>query len=312
MPKRQMQEEFIDKVRKKLGPDYKVLGKYVNNRTKIEMLHYKCGNTFMKIPHDVDKGSGCPYCYGNKPAKYNEEYVINNTPTPYKYIKGYTKFSEKCVFYCNKCKTYFKQTPRRIIIEKIYGCNCCPTKKKTHQDFLEELGEQTLKEFEILSEYSGMDKKIKIKHKKCGTVLELTPYQFITRHNKKYCPICYYKKSQGEIVIAQFLQENNIEFQKEFVFPNLKKYRFDFYLPELNTIIEYDGAQHFYPVDYFGGEKALLETQRRDQEKNQYCLNNKITLLRIPYTEFDYLNQILYEIFKEKSSTTIERFKIIE
>lgn len=66
MPRRRTQEEFEQEVLKKIGPDYKVLGKYINKDTKIEMIHYSCGNTFMKNPHDViSKSSGCPYCNGN-------------------------------------------------------------------------------------------------------------------------------------------------------------------------------------------------------------------------------------------------------
>lgn len=73
MPKRMTQEEFEEQVFLKLGTDYKVLGQYINRNTKIKMLHYVCGNEFEKNPHDVvSKSSGCPYCNGNKNAKYNE------------------------------------------------------------------------------------------------------------------------------------------------------------------------------------------------------------------------------------------------
>lgn len=61
---------------------------------------------------------------------------------------------------------------------------------------------------------------------------------------------------------------------------------------------------------FFGGEQGLLETQKRDREKNKYCINNNIQLFRIPYTDFSHINQILNEIFKEKSSTTIEKYLV--
>lgn len=51
--------------------------------------------------------------------------------------------------------------------------------------------------------------------------------------------------------------------------------------------IEYDGIQHFKPVKYFGGYKTFEDQKRRDNEKNEYCIENNITLLRIPYTETD-------------------------
>ena len=66
MGRRKTQHEFENEVMEKLGPDYKVLGQYINKDTKIEMLHYSCGNSFLKRPHDVtSKNSGCPYCNGN-------------------------------------------------------------------------------------------------------------------------------------------------------------------------------------------------------------------------------------------------------
>ena len=54
----------------------------------------------------------------------------------------------------------------------------------------------------------------------------MTPYYFVNRTKKKYCPICYYKKSKGEIIINQFLEENDISYKKEFIFPDFNK-RFD-------------------------------------------------------------------------------------
>lgn len=183
-------------------------------------------------------------------------------------------------------------------------------KKLTHEQFLKELGEDCLNEFEILSEYISIDKKILFKHKKCDTRFEISPYAFISKHNKKYCPICYYKKSHGEIIISSFLTKHQIEFQREFTFPDFKLRRFDFYLPELNIVIEYDGIQYFESINFFGGEESFKQTKKRDEEKNQYCKSKNIQLFRLPYNEIDNLNQILYEILKEKSSTTIEKFLI--
>ncbi len=313
MPRRKTQEEFEQEVLEKIGSDYKVLGKYVNKDTKIEMIHYPCGNTFLKRPHDItSKNSGCPYCNGNKAIIYNEQWVIDNIQEPYHYIKGYVNMTTKCTFYCDKCQSYFEQTPRRLIKEHIYGCNCCKTKKLTHEDFLNRLGEECLKEYEVLEIYKNIDTKIKMRHKKCGTEFNVTPWAFLNKFHKQYCPICYYKKSKGEVIITQFFELNKIDYQKEFSFSDLPNKKFDFFLPEFNSIIEYDGIQHFKAVDFFGGEQGFKDTQRRDIEKNQYCLDHHIKLFRIPYTDFEYINQILHMIFKEKSSTTIEKYLVTE
>ena len=63
---------------------------------------------------------------------------------------------------------------------------------------------------------------------------------------------------------------------------------------------------------FFGGEDSFKDLQKRDYEKNQYCLKNKITLFRIPYTQINNIEKILSEILEEKRSTTIEKFLITE
>lgn len=57
-----------------------------------------------------------------------------------------------------------------------------------------------------------MNTKIRFRHKKCGTIFSLEPDKFITRNHKKYCPTCYLKKSKGEIIIENYLKENNIDY----------------------------------------------------------------------------------------------------
>ena len=58
-------------------------------------------------------------------------------------------------------------------------------------------------------------------------------------------------------------------------------YRFDFYLPEYNRLIEYDGIQHYKERNFF--KDTLEEIQNRDIIKNNFALNNNIDLIRIPY-----------------------------
>jgi very-short-patch-repair endonuclease len=65
----------------------------------------------------------------------------------------------------------------------------------------------------------------------------------------------------------------------------MRKLPFDFYIPEFNMCIEYDGEQHFKAVDYFGGEDGLKIRQIHDRIKTDYCNSNNILLLRIRYDE---------------------------
>lgn len=103
-------------------------------------------------------------------------------------------------------------------------------------------------------------------------------------------------KSKGELYIEETLYKLNVTFESQKRFEcckNKKSLPFDFYLPEYNICIEYDGEQHYKPVDFWGGEKKFLERQLNDKIKNEYCHKYNITLIRIPYTK---TNQEIFEI----------------
>ncbi len=112
--------------------------------------------------------------------------------------------------------------------------------------------------------------------------------------NNQGCPKC--NSSKGELKTEQYLKENNIQFENQKTFPNCKNklpLPFDFYLPKHNICIEYDGEQHFIPKSCFGGNKQFQRTKQNDLIKNQFCKNNNIKLIRIPYNEFKNIKSIL-------------------
>ena len=95
------------------------------------------------------------------------------------------------------------------------------------------------------------------------------------------------KISHGEYCIMSILKENNIRFTKQYKFNDCKNklpLPFDFYLPDYNACIEYDGKQHFEPVSYFGGEDEFIRRKHNDKIKTKYCFQNNILLIRVPYT----------------------------
>lgn len=109
--------------------------------------------------------------------------------------------------------------------------------------------------------------------------------------------------SKGEDKIKQILTNLNVNFIRQYTFDDCisdknAKLRFDFYLPDYNLCIEYDGEQHFRPTGYFGGEETFQRRMELDKVKNEYCRNNNIHLIRIPYTNFkdideNYINSLL-------------------
>lgn len=95
------------------------------------------------------------------------------------------------------------------------------------------------------------------------------------------------------------MQVNNINFIKEKRFDDLvsdlnMKLPFDFFLPDYKILIEYDGKHHFFPIEYYGGEKVMNRTKSNDELKNIYVLNSPdLFLIRIPYTEKQNIEPIL-------------------
>lgn len=98
--------------------------------------------------------------------------------------------------------------------------------------------------------------------------------------------------SIGERIVDEFLTKNGINFKREktfegcFVEKNGKcfKLKYDFYLPEKNILIEYDGIGHYKPVDRFGGQEGFATRRMYDFIKNKFAESQNMKLIRIPYT----------------------------
>ena len=117
----------------------------------------------------------------------------------------------------------------------------------------------------------------------CGNTNFITTANNLRQGNTQSCGCL--KSSVGELNIEKLLKANNIEYEKE---KNLfKKYRYDFYLPQLKRLIEFDGKQHFEDTKGWNNASHLENIQVRDKEKNEYALSHNIPLIRIPYWERD-------------------------
>lgn len=127
---------------------------------------------------------------------------------------------------------------------------------------------------------------------KCGNIFT-TSFSNYDKHGVNTCFSCSCKESSGEERIRIFLETNKIEFIQEKRFVNCRDKRslpFDFYLPQYNLIIEFDGQQHYEPKF---GEDNFIRLQKHDKIKNQYCKDNNINLLRIPYWDGNNIEEII-------------------
>jgi len=96
--------------------------------------------------------------------------------------------------------------------------------------------------------------------------------------------------------ITNFLKNNKINYLPQHKFENCKNINqlsFDFYLPKLNICIEYNGKQHYEPIEFFGGINKFNQQIINDKIKKEYCHNNNIPLIIIKYNE--NVNDILDE-----------------
>lgn len=101
------------------------------------------------------------------------------------------------------------------------------------------------------------------------------------------------KTSSLEEKIITILKKEKIKFQREKTYPDLKfgYYRFDFFLPQYNLLIEVDGAQHYKFSKIFHKKRQdFLKAQERDRRKNSYALSHNISLYRIPYFEIENIH----------------------
>lgn len=136
----------------------------------------------------------------------------------------------------------------------------------------------------------------------CGTTIIVTGNDLRTGHTSS----CGCLRSKGEEVIGKLLQQHNIIFEKEKSFESCisdsRQARFDFFVDN-KYLIEFDGIQHFQE-DQFSHTK-LEDVQRRDANKNLWCKQNNMPLIRIPYWHLASLT--IEDLLLDSSSFLIER-----
>ena len=298
MPRKLTTEEVIQKFKKVHGDkyDYSKI-KYVNTMTNIEIICNIHGS-FYQCPNTHIFGHGCPKCGNIKAGKSNSKRVSKNLIKNFKKIHG-DKYDYSKVSYINAktkieiiCPIHgsFYQFPTDHLITK--GCQKCsnkyvPSTNEIIKNFKKIHGDKY--DYNKVS-YINAKTKIEIMCPEHGSFYQ-TPNDHLFLHG---CPNC--KSSKGENKIYEVLEQLGINFETQKIFKKCKNKKclpFDFYLPDLNILIEYDGQQHFRPIKYFGGEEAFLKTRQNDKIKTSFAKSNNINLIRISYKEFDNIENVL-------------------
>lgn len=193
---------------------------------------------------------------------------------------------------------------RKQIMREIGKKNIGKESQNTKYNIGDTIGPFQIKIISINSLSKNGYRKATFKCPWCNNLFNSDIYNVNSGHTSS----CGCIKSKGENKIANILFQNNIHYSIQKTFDdclsiNGIQLRFDFYLIDLNILIEYDGEQHFkYRENGYFNYKKFKEIQERDNIKNNYCLIKNIKLIRIPYTDF---NKIEWEYLKRKINDKI-------
>lgn len=296
-------EDFLNKFyTDEWNNDYEVISEYKRMLSRIELRHKTCGHEFTRLASKTTPKVKCPRCYPQSRGKRTHKMFLNEMEElvgeEYTVLGKYINTDTKVDIRHNVCGHEYGVEPNSFLNANARCPRCAGTLKWSNSRFLDEISELPYVEEYVFNEkYEGYDTKISITHKLCGHTYEVTPSKFI---QERRCPKCTI--SRGEKRISSFLDVVGEEYIMEKTFPDLLsngvRLRYDFYLPRINTLIEFDGSQHFRvkTIRSETYEESLMRFEgivRRDRMKDRYADENNIELIRIKYTEYDNIEKIL-------------------
>ena len=316
------QQNYKEKLFELVGNEYKFTTIYTSG--KMKLVHCICGHIFEMNPSDfLTKGRRCPKCSHPHSKKTNEQFLkeVNDlVGTEYTFLEPYKNKSTKLKVVHNNCGFEYSTSPDNFLNHKRRCPKCANNIKLTLPEIEKRINDKLGPDYYLIKnniEYKNNRTGIAIMHTKCNQV----SYKTINNINKQFgCKYCSdVKNSKGSKMIEEYLKENNYSFIKEYTFQDcfitseitLRKYclPFDFYIPSLNILIEFDGEGHFKESFTSNKEKAKISLEKRiqnDKIKNNFCAKKGITLIRISYLEINEIVKILDNKLLKESSTTIE------
>lgn len=306
MAKIKRTKEQLQQILDEKGSDILLLGEYIDSKHKIRCKCKVCGLEQEISPIKlVNRGQKCKKCTKEKRRKETtlpqkdwicKANIIHNSKYDYSKVE-YTNAKTKVCIVC-PYHGEFWQTPTNHVSRK-NGCPKCAKEQTTSillnytqnfnkqckESFKERANKVHNYEYEYLEEYKTAMEKIKVKHKSCGYEFYITPHNHIV--NREGCPMC--SCSKGEQIIIKILKRSNIDYIYQYEIPidttinPSGKAQIDFYIPDKNIAIEYNGIQHYKPVHYFGGQIKFEKQQKRDNLVRSYCKKNNIKLVELAY-----------------------------
>ena len=295
--KRLTTEKFIEKGKQIYGDrfDYSET-EYLTARDKITIICPEHGSFTVLPQHHIrgrNTSGGCRKC-GLKAINRNRKLTQEQFLERVKNIEGLsfdkTVYVDKRKKVIVTCKIHGDYKTSAEILLKGNGCKKCASIKlqadriKDTEYFIEraKLIHKTSYDYSN-SIYKGIFNPVLIKCNNCGIIFSQQPH---VHFKGSGCPMC--SSSKGEKKIKEILENLEISFITQKTFKGLvfeRPLKFDFYLTEYNSCIEFDGEQHFKAVNYWEGEKGLEKYRIKDDLKSYYCQVNNMPLLRIRFDE---------------------------
>lgn len=279
--------------------------KWINTTTKIEIV-CRVHGSFTQEPYmHYSRGHGCPTCAREQSGLSTSEFIERANKThlnKYDYTKTIYRHNDEPVVIT--CDTHgdFKQKPR-VHIEGS-GCSKCyqASNRSNKDEFIKQATALHGNRYDYSKVvYLNSKSKVKIICRQHGE-FKMIPNCHLS--SNQGCPRC--KESKGETRIRFFLERFGINHVQEYRIEPLP-YRYDFYLPDNNVLIEYHGQQHYKPVAIFGGKKAYRKTVKRDKAKRELAKRNGYTLVTMNYKQS--LNDSLERLLKAKLTNLRVIFK---
>lgn len=294
MTRKTTHEEFVNKVFDLVSNEYEVLTEYQSTHKKVKFVHNECGHVFEISPSKfIHRGQRCPKHKGERISKAKIENKRTQFLSEFKrkrpdltLLGEYKGNKNKVMVKSLECNHSWGATPTNLL-SRNSGCPHCKGLTNT-EGFVVKMMERYGSEFEILGEYKRNTTAIKVKHRNCGGVFKASPKTLLSRGN---CPKCM--QSNGEAVVDRWLYNEGFDYEMQYRIGecrNTNPLPFDFMVNRKDgriVLIEVDGSQHFQKSNYWGkGSEQWEAIKRNDEIKNEYCKQNGITLLRIPYWWF--------------------------
>lgn len=288
-------EQFIKKA-KNIFSDYDYSKTtYVNSYTQIKVI-CKLHGEFNSYPSIFLKGEGCPVCIPRRETIINKEkeknkFIIKANKihnNKYNYdLVNYINNKTKVKIICPKHGAFF-QTPDKHLHGN--GCSKCIGRNRTTEETIKDIENMYPSMYDLSKfKYINSTTNGKICCKKHNYWFEDNYHKLMTSTNRRCCAKEW--QSNPNLYIKEMLDKYKIKNFTEYSFDdckNINKLLFDFYLPDYNIVIEYQGEWHYN--DYINNLKIQ---QKRDQIKRDYCKEKGIKEIEIPYWDFDKIESII-------------------